>query len=91
MLGTNLTYRLISTNFGVVLNVTLNILPPDDRVIIIRFEELCNVFGPCLNGLKPFLAEGTGQVSLDGNDGGGGKVVTENPERRDGLVIMSEF
>ena len=74
-----------------VLNVAFDILTPDDRVIVIRFEELRNVFGPRLDGLKPILAEDTGQVSLDSNDSGGGKVVTKNPKRRDSLPIMSEF
>ena len=82
---TNLTYRLVSTNLGVVSNVAFNIFPPDDWVVVIRFEELRNVFGPCLDGMKPILAKDAVQVSLDSNNGGGGKVVTEDPERRDGL------
>jgi hypothetical protein len=33
------------------------------------------VSGPCFNGLKSFLAEDTGQMSLDGSGGGGCAVV----------------
>ena len=32
---TSLTYRLISANFGVVLDIPLDVLPPDDGVIVI--------------------------------------------------------
>jgi hypothetical protein len=28
-------YRFVSTNFRMVLNISLGVLPPDDRVIII--------------------------------------------------------
>ena len=76
----NLSYRLVPTNFSMVLNVAFDVLSPNDRVIIIRFKEFRNKFGPRFYGVKPFLAKNTGQVPLDGNNGSGGEVVTENTE-----------
>jgi hypothetical protein len=40
-----------------ILDIALNILPPNDWVIIVRREQLRDMFGPRLNGMKPFLAE----------------------------------
>jgi hypothetical protein len=34
IMGGTLTYRLVSTDFWVVLDISFNILSPDDRVII---------------------------------------------------------
>ena len=47
------------------------------------------MFSPRLNGLKPLLVEDNRQVSLNSDNGGGDEVVMENPERRDGLPMMS--
>ena len=42
----NLTYRLVPANFRMVLNVSFNVLPPDDWVIVVRPKELFHVFSP---------------------------------------------
>lgn len=86
----SLAHRLVSADLRMVLNVAFNILPPDDRVIVVRFEELRNIFSPCVNGLKPFLAEDIGEVSLNSNDGSSSEMVAEDPERRDSLPMVSE-
>ena len=64
----------------VVWNVTRNILPPDDWVIIICPEESCNVCSPCFKRLESFLAKDTQQVPLDSGDSISGNVVTKNTE-----------
>lgn len=81
-------YRLVSPNFRVIFDITLNVLPPDDRMIFLRFEELRNIFGPRLDCIEPFLAEYAGQVSLDSSDGSRSEVVTKNPECRGGLMTV---
>jgi hypothetical protein len=63
-----------------VLDIAFNILTPDDRVVVIWSKELGNVFCPHINGLKPFLSEDVGQVSMNCNDSGSGDVVTEDPK-----------
>ena len=73
-------YRLISAEFRMILNVTLNILPPDDRMIVVRFEESHDVFRPCFDGIEPFLAEKISQVLLDSGDGGRSETVPEDPK-----------
>ena len=73
-----ITYRLVSANFRMILDITLNILSPDDRVISVRSEELHNVSGPRFDGIEPFLAKYIRCVALDGNDGGRGEMVTED-------------
>jgi hypothetical protein len=74
------TYRLVSANFGMILDVALDILSPNDRMIIFRLEKFSNVFGPRFKSVNSFLAEYTGQVLLDGSNGGRGKVVTKDSE-----------
>ena len=73
-------YCLISADFRMILNVTLDILPPDDRMVGVGFEELRDVFRPCFDGIEPFLAEKISQVSLDSGDGGRSETVPEDPE-----------
>lgn len=75
------TYYLVSTDFRVVLNITLNVFPPDDGMIFVRFEEFRDIFRPRFDGIKPFPTEHTGHISLDGRDGGRGEIVLEDPER----------
>jgi hypothetical protein len=65
----------------VIGNVALNILTPDDWMILARFEELCDVLSPRINSVKPLLAEYTGEVSLNSCDSGRGEVVAEDPKR----------
>lgn len=55
--GINLAHRLVSADLRMILDIALNILPPNDWVIIVRREQLRDMFGPRLNGMKPFLAE----------------------------------
>jgi hypothetical protein len=74
------TYRLVSANFGMILDVTLDILSPNDRMIVLRLEKFSDVFGPRFKSVKSFLAEYTGQVLLDGSNGGRGEVVTKDSE-----------
>jgi len=71
-------------------DVTFNVLPPDDRVVVICFKESHHIFSPCFDVFEPFHAENTGQVSLDSSDGGGSEMVTEDPECCDSLPAMSE-
>ena len=85
ILAKNLTHRLISTNFGMILDIPLNIFSPNDWVIIVRFEELRHIARPCFNSLESLVTEDAGQVSMDGGNSGGGKVVVEDPECRDHL------
>jgi len=85
MRKTKSAYCLVSADLRMVLNVALDVLTPDDRVIIIRVKELHDIFSPSFNGVKPFLAKDIGQVSLDRDNCGSGDVVTENPKRGDGL------
>ena len=73
-----------------VLDVSLGILTPDDWVVAFRFEKLCNMPGPCFDRVEPFLAEHAYYMSLNGNDGGGGKVVSENAECCGGLHTGGE-
>jgi len=73
-------YRLISADFRMILNIALNILPPDDWVVVVGFEELCDVFCPRFDGVEPFLAENSCQVSLNSRDGGRSETVPEDPE-----------
>src|ERR1700759_3856110 len=61
-----ITYGLLSTNFRVIGDVAFNILTPDDWMILVRFEELCDVLGPRVNGIKPLLVEYVGEVTLNG-------------------------
>lgn len=68
-----------------ILDVALDKLPPDNRMVFVRFEELCDVFGPSFDGIESFLAEHTGQVTLDSDDSSRSEVVTEDPKRQDGL------
>jgi len=75
----------------VIFDVTFNVLPPDDWVVVICFKESHHILSPCFNVLEPFRTENIGQVSLDGSDGGGSEIVTENPECCDSLPAMSEF
>ena len=74
-----------------VLDVSLGILTPDDWVVAFRFEKLCNMPGPCFDRVEPFLAEHAYYMSLNGNDGGGGKVVSENAECCGGLQWCQGF
>ena len=78
-------HRFVSTNASVVWNVTLDILTPDDRMFSVGPEESRNICSSRINGIKLPLAEYTGEMLLNGCDSGRSKVVTENPERRDGL------
>jgi hypothetical protein len=63
------------------LNIAFSIFPPDDRVVVVRLEELLNIVCSCFDSLKSFLAKEMRYVSLDGGDSGGGKMVPENPKR----------
>jgi hypothetical protein len=74
-----------------VLDITFDVLTPDDRVVIIWPKELGNVFRPCINSSEPLLSEDVGQVSMDSNNGGSGNVVTKDPDRRDSLCSVSEL
>ena len=74
-----------------VLDITFNVLTPDDQVVIIWPKELGNVFRPCINSSEPLLSEDVRQVSMDSNNGGGGNVVTKDPNRRDSLRSVSEL
>ena len=87
--GMSLTNRLVSTNLGMVLDIPLGVLLPNDRVIILFTEESRNITCPCFDGLKILVTEDTGQVSMDGQNGSTGKVVTEDSKRRDRLWIPS--
>jgi hypothetical protein len=49
-------------------------------------EELCNIFGPCLNIVKPFLAKVIDKVSLNGGDGGRSEMVMKDPKSQDSLI-----
>lgn len=69
-----------------ILNIALNILPPDDRIVFLRFELLRDVVRPPFNCVEPVLAEHTGHMSLDGNNGGGSDIVPEARKRCDGLM-----
>lgn len=80
----NRAYRLVSTNFGVILNVTFNIRAPNNRVII-RLKESHDILSPRFNGSELFLAKDTWQILLNGSDSNGSNVVTEDTERCDGL------
>ena len=86
-----ITYRFVSADFGVVWNVALNILAPDDWVVFVRFEKLRNVFSSRINIIKSLLAKYTGEMSLNGCDCSGSNVVAKDPKRRDGLVTASVF
>ena len=76
---TNLTYCLVSTNFGVILDIAFDILAPDGWVVIVWSKELGNILRSRTNSLEPFLPEDTGQVLLNGSNGGSGNMVTEDP------------
>ena len=91
MLEVSVTYRFISANFRVILNVPLDVLAPNDWVVVVRFEEFHNIVCPCFNSLKPLATEDAGQVSVDSNDGGGSNVITEDPKRCDRLPVLSEL
>ena len=80
-----LPYRFVSTDLGVILNIAFGVLAPEYWMIIGRPEELCNISRPCFNGVKPFIAEHMREVSLNGKDGSRSNMVTEDPERCDGL------
>ena len=73
-------YRLISTNLRVILHIALGVLPPDDRMIIRRFEEFHDMPGPSFKSIELLLLEHIGQVSLDGGDSNRSEMVTKNPE-----------
>lgn len=73
-------YRFVSTDFGVVRNVALNILAPDDWVVFVRFEELRNVRGSRINIIEFLLAKYTGEMSLDSHDGSRSDVVAKDPK-----------
>ena len=73
-------YCFVSTKFSITQNVTLNVLSPNDWIIVVQLKKLCNIFGPSFNSIKSLLAEYRRQILLDGNDGGGGKVVTQDPK-----------
>jgi len=75
----------------VVLDIPLNIFPPNDQVIFVRFEELCDVIRPCLNATESLALENTGQVSMHGSNGSSSKLVMEDTECCDRLPIKSEF
>jgi hypothetical protein len=79
-------YCFVSANFEVVLHITLSILPPYYWVVVFRSEELCNIFGPCLNIVKPFLAKDIDKVSLNSGDGGRSEMVTKDPKSQDRLI-----
>ena len=74
------TDRLISADFRVVLDISLNIFSPNDWVVIIRFEELCNVTCPRFDSVKSLAAEDVGHVAMDGNNGSSSKVIAEDSE-----------
>jgi len=73
-----------------VLDIPLGIFPPNNWVIVFCSEESRNITCPCFNGLKVLVTEDTGQVSMDGKNCGGSKVVTEDSKRCDCLQIPSE-
>jgi hypothetical protein len=74
------TYSFVPSNLRVVLDITFGVLPPYDWMVMLRFEEVSNVFGPSLNGIELLLAEYSDKVSLNGGDSGRSKVVSEDPE-----------
>ena len=63
-----------------VLDISLNILPPNDRVIIVQFEESRNISGPRFNSFESLAAEDVGHLSMNGSDGGSSEVIMEDPE-----------
>ena len=71
-----------------VLNITFNVLSPDDWVFVVRLKELRYIVSPCFNHLKPLLAEGNWQVPLDCGNGGSGKVVLKDTKCRDSLLAQ---
>ena len=73
-------HRLISTDFGVIRDVALDILTPDDWMVLGRFEQLLDICGSCIDSVKPLLLEYTGKVSLNGCNSSRGKVVAEDPK-----------
>ena len=75
---TMFTDRLISSNFGVILDISLDIFSPNDWVVVIRFEELCDISCPRLNSVKSLAAEDTRHVPMDGSDGSDSKVIAED-------------
>lgn len=85
----SLTHRYIPTNFGVILDIPLNIFTPNERMIVIGFEELRNVAHPCFDVLKSLGLKDMGHVSMHSGNGGGGEVIVEDTESRDRLVIKS--
>ena len=76
-----MVYRLVSTDFVMILDIALSVFPPDDQMIFVRFEELCNILGPCFNSVKSFLAEYTCEVTLDSSDRNRSEIVTKDPKR----------
>lgn len=64
-----------------IFNITLDVLPPDDWMVVLRFEKFGDIFGPSFDGVEPLLPEHTGQVSLDSSDGGRSEVVAKDPQR----------
>lgn len=78
-----MTHRFVSTNFRVVLNVTFNILSPNNGVVVFRFKKLINVLGPRFNSLDPFKDDR--HIFLDGKNSNSSKVVAKDTKRRDCL------
>jgi len=75
----------------VVLDVPLNVLAPYDWVIVVRFEQLRDIFHPCFNIEESLATENVGHVSMHGNNGSASEVVAEDTECGDRLPNASEF
>ena len=76
----HIAYCFVSSNFRVIWDVSLDIFPPDDWVILLQPEESHNIFSPCFKGIEPFLVEDVWQMTLDSGDSISGNMVAEDTE-----------
>src|ERR1700679_2316644 len=86
--GNRVTYNLVSTKGSMVRNLSLNILAPDDGMLLGGCKEFCNIPSSGLNGVESLLLEHTREVLLNSGDGSGCKVVPKDPKCRVGLVVL---
>jgi hypothetical protein len=84
-----ITYRFVSSDFRVVRDVALDILAPDDRMILVGFEELRDILSSRIKSIEPLLAEHIGEVLLYGHNGSGSEVIVEDPDSRECLATAS--
>lgn len=82
-----MTYCLVSLNFRAIWDISVNVLLPNDWMVDLRLEELCNVFCLRFEGVESFLTEDIGEMSLNSNNCSTSNMVVENPKRCDHLQL----